>query len=848
MAVEDVAQAGGRDQLVVRVWGQDTQGIAHAFMSTVVAHKCTVLDLSQFLLGSSLTFTFVLDVGPTTNTVAMMKDLTKVAKDFNLQVDFHASDGKAVHSENNPNVAVMYLVSSKTFPPALVYDLDGCLKAHGCAVLSIEHRSDNKKENNGEFNKLSICFSCPAGFQLSALRTSEHDIVEVAQKYGADCTVRWWDAMNRPNGKSLVVFGLSNVLYKSDVLDEVLTEAGVTPPSPAVGEDFNPEEMAKRKVAMLKGIDSKVIPQVIDRLEFTPGASVVCSALKKMGFRLAVLTNTGVKEIAEHVKRQLGIDYVICRDLEVAEDGTFTGEYCCETPDVAFRKADLLKLMADREGIEYRNVIVVGDALRGLKQSSARLVLETFGPQVYFDAEKMPNLCIALYLLGFNGSDVQHLQKGLKRKWEMGPGEDETKGNTVVDNLQNHFLITVSSMSCEPGQLSRILESVAKRQAADLHIVSIRQCSLQSGGMCLGIDLYGSTNAIAQSVGKDMLYSCQKHGFQIHEVGEKSSANSGRACWLHYMHKRHVITLVQQPVIAGDSLTAIFRTLTDNGINILKMDRLSVNELGALQVTVDLPDGVGPDEFSQKLVELSKMHGADVAFQKDDLYRWMRRLVIFDMDSTLIEGEVIDELAKLAGVEEAVSSITKAAMRGEINFFESLKQRVALLKGHKAEDLFAKVRADLVYSPGAEKLCCVLKRLGYKMAVISGGFLPMAQVVQRHLGLDYAFANNLETDEHGILTGKTTGPVVTPQRKRQLLATIANVEGCDVRQTIAVGDGANDIPMLSTAGLGIAFCAKPKVQEAAEFRINQKDLSTICYLIGISETAAHRLIEQAEQS
>jgi phosphoserine phosphatase len=184
-------------------------------------------------------------------------------------------------------------------------------------------------------------------------------------------------------------------------------------------------------------------------------------------------------------------------------------------------------------------------------------------------------------------------------------------------------------------------------------------------------------------------------------------------------------------------------------------------------------------------------------------------------------------------------------MRGDLNFAESLKSRVALLKGHNAEKLFSEVKKNLIYTPGAKSLCSTLKKLGYKMAVISGGFLPVAQEVQRYLGLDYAFANVLEVDEEtGILTGVTTGPVVTPQRKRALLAMIANVEGCELQQTIAVGDGANDIPMLSTAGLGIAFCAKPKVQEVAEFRINQKDLSTVLYLIGVSEHAKERLAEE----
>jgi len=160
--------------------------------------------------------------------------------------------------------------------------------------------------------------------------------------------------------------------------------------------------------------------------------------------------------------------------------------------------------------------------------------------------------------------------------------------------------------------------------------------------------------------------------------------------------------------------------------------------------------------------------------------------------------------------------------------------------------LFKKVKRNLVFTPGAKTLCTTLKRLGYKMAVISGGFLPVAQDVQKQLGLDYAFANTLDVDEQtGLLTGKTTGPVVTPQRKRALLATIASVEGCDVSQTIAVGDGANDIPMLHTAGLGIAFCAKPKVQAVSDFKINHCDLTTVLFLLGVSEHASERLMNDS---
>lgn len=172
-------------------------------------------------------------------------------------------------------------------------------------------------------------------------------------------------------------------------------------------------------------------------------------------------------------------------------------------------------------------------------------------------------------------------------------------------------------------------------------------------------------------------------------------------------------------------------------------------------------------------------------------------------------------------------------------------RRLAFFSGFSAKDLFDTLIRNLTYTTGAWQLCRTLKRLGYKMAVISGGFVPVAREVQKALGLDYAFANTLETRHaDGTLTGQTVGPVVTPQRKRALLSMIAQVEGCDLAQTIAVGDGSHDIPMLVTAGLGVAFCAKPKVQEKADLRINSKDLSTVLFLIGLSQVAQRRLLER----
>lgn len=429
-----------------------------------------------------------------------------------------------------------------------------------------------------------------------------------------------------------------------------------------------------------------------------------------------------------------------------------------------------------------------------------------------------------------------------------GGGRMVLSANSVTSAAPSkRFMVQVSSRSRKPGQLQTIFGPMNPLQSK-VHISTVKHCSLQDGGMCLGLDFQVLDQTKPDQVLNDVLFACEREGFQVMDVGE-DAASAGRlaprtpsACWQHYFENRHVITLVQKPMVAGSTLGALFAVLAKEHVNVVKIDRLSLRTLSALQFTVHMPDNLEVAAISASLQNVSKEHGADIAFQRDDVDRWMRRLIVFDMDSTLIQQEVIDELAKLAGVEVEVKAITEAAMRGELDFFGSLKSRVALLKGHKADALFAHVKANLIYTPGAKKLCSTLRKLGYKMAVISGGFLPVAREVQKYLGLDYAFANTLEVDETtGLLTGRTSGPVVTPQRKRALLATIANIEGCEVQQTIAVGDGANDIPMLNAAGLGIAFCAKPKVQEATEFRINQKDLSTVLFLIGVSERASERI-------
>jgi|EP00927_Polykrikos_kofoidii_P072452 phosphoserine phosphatase len=831
-----MANAGDANHavLVVRCWGRDRPGICQQIVKIASFHEGKVLDMSQFLLDGCLMFTFVLWTTDN-SSIEMMQDLTSGAKALDMKLDFHAVGSETLNRvEAHDKMASVSVVSSSAITPALLRDLDSVFSEHGCVVLDIDHRYDNMKVNNGEYNKIHLRVACPDGLKLSTLcmGSSQTDsgltltLQQTVWKHGAQVSLRWWDALTRPHGKSLVVFELSDVLCPYNVLDKVLLEAGLNPHDAEI-QGKTPAEVIQQKYSMLKGASAQVVQSVIDRLEFTPGARLVCDVLKRMGCRLAIITNSGIHNIAQYVKRELCIDYVVCHDLEV-EHGCFTGKFSSAVGDVSFRKDDLLHLMAEREGVHNRNVILVGDFWKNHTASNARRMYETFGPNVFFRANKLPDLTIALYLLGFNGAEVKTLRE---QKWDdalRDEGRDAGTNRTM-------FTIQVSSRTREVGQLHRIFEPMDAFKS-QIQICNVRQCSLQDGGVCLGVEL-DMDASVEELVGKELLFAYRKAGFDIHEMGVITKETN----WKHHDHNWYIVTLVEQPHIQACNLEAILKKFSDNGVNILYISRLSVETFTAVQFTVVVPDNLHWRTFASELTDLSKRLAVDIACQQDDLERWMRRLVVFDMDSTLIQQEVIDELAKIAGVEAEVKTITDAAMRGEIDFFDSLKQRVALLKGHHGQQLFEQVKKNIVYTPGVERLCSTLKHLGFKMAVISGGFLPVADEVKRHLGLDYAFANTLEVDQAGMLVGRTSGPVVTPTRKRDLLATIANVEGCDVKQTIAVGDGANDIPMLNTAGLGIAFCAKPKVQEVAEFRINQKDLSTVLFLIGVSDHAAERL-------
>lgn len=335
--------------------------------------------------------------------------------------------------------------------------------------------------------------------------------------------------------------------------------------------------------------------------------------------------------------------------------------------------------------------------------------------------------------------------------------------------------------------------------------------------------------------------------FEAHALGLQArftpiSAESYHQWVAGHGKARYILTLLARKITA-EHLAALTQLIADQGLNIDGLQRLS----GRVSLEGEQSDARGKacvefsvrgeprdvDAMRSEFLRLAGELGVDIAFQKDNAYRRNRRLVCFDMDSTLIEHEVIDELAKAAGVGEQVAEITERAMQGELDFIQSFEARVALLKGLDASVLES-IAQSLKLTEGAEHLMRSLKALGYKTAILSGGFTYFGEYLQRKLGIDYVHANALEIED-GKVTGRVVGRVVDGQRKAELLREIAASEGVNLEQVIAVGDGANDLPMLSIAGLGIAFRAKPLVKANAKQAISTLGLDGILYLLGVRD-------------
>ena len=406
--------------------------------------------------------------------------------------------------------------------------------------------------------------------------------------------------------------------------------------------------------------------------------------------------------------------------------------------------------------------------------------------------------------------------------------------NQSLQQKEEQILVRITGQD-RPGLTASVMSILARYGA---RVLDIGQADIHST-LSLGI-LIRMDEAHSGQVMKELLFKATELNVNIRF---SPISDDEYEQWVSRQGKnRYILTLIGRELTACQ-LEAASCVIRDQGLNIDAIRRLTgrisirhprKNNRACIEFSLR-GEPIDNDAMQAQLMHFSAEMGLDFSFQEDDMYRRMRRLICFDMDSTLIQTECIDELARCAGVGEEVSAITAAAMRGEIDFKESFTRRVRLLKGLDAS-VMKDIAEHLPFTEGVDRLMSVLKTSGYKIAILSGGFTYFGEYIQKKYGIDYVYANELEIDNDGKFTGNYVGPIVDGYRKAELLRLIAQVEKINLAQTIAVGDGANDLPMISEAGLGIAFHAKPRVVANAQQSINTMGLDGVLYFLGFKDS------------